>query len=179
MNELIATSLDLEKLKARQVAVDPEPVDLIATVRASIEDHADAARAAEIAVRLRLGDREATEADRLPWELDPLHLQRCTDNLVKNAIEASPRGGEVRAIVAGDAGVARIRVENGGPPLPAQVRATLFHPFGTYGKRGGTGLGLYGVKQLVEAMGGAVRFESGEAGTAFELSFPAARGGDR
>lgn len=174
MQELIATSLDLEKLKARKLAVDLEPVDLVATVRASLEDHAEAARAAELRVRLRLDDREASAADSLLWELDALHLRRCTDNLVKNAIEASPRGGEVRVIVAGSPSVARLRVENAGPPLPAEVRATLFHPFGTYGKRGGTGLGLYGVKLLVEAMGGAVGFESNETGTAFELSFPAA-----
>ena len=94
---------------------------------------------------------------------------------MKNAIEASPAAGQVRAVVAVDPDAARVRVENGGPPLPAEVRATLFHPFGTYGKRGGTGLGLYGVKLLVEAMGGTVRFESGQAGTAFELAFPATR----
>lgn len=173
MQELIATSLDLEKLRARRVAVDLEPVDLVAAVRASIEDHAAGARSRNVATVLRLGDRVAGPGDRLSWDLDPLHLRRCTDNLVKNAIEASPAGGEVRAIVAGVEGGARIRVENGGPPLPAEVRATLFHPFGTYGKRGGTGLGLYGVKLLVEAMGGSVRYESGDAGTAFELAFPA------
>lgn len=173
MQDLIATSLDLEKLKARKVAVDLEPVDVLAAVRASLEDHVGAARERNVATVLRFGDRPARPDDRLEWELDPLHLRRCTDNLVKNAIEASPPGGEVRAIVAEVPGGVRIRVENGGPPLPAEVRATLFHAFGTYGKRGGTGLGLYGVKLLVEAMGGTVRFESNDSGTAFELVFPA------
>lgn len=179
MQELIATSLDIEKLRARKVAVDLEPVDLVAAVRASLDDHAAAAQAKRVSVALRLGDRPAGAGDTLPWELDPLHLRRCTDNLVKNAIEASPDGGEVRAIVARAEEGATVRVENGGPPLPAEVRATLFHPFGSYGKRGGTGLGLYGVKLLVEAMGGAVRYESGQAGTAFVLSFPASAAAPR
>ncbi len=175
MQELIATSLDLEKLRARKLAVETEPVDLVAAVRASLEDHAPIARARNVATLLCLGARQAGATDRLAWELDPLHFRRCIDNLVKNAIEASPAAGQVRAVVAVDPDAARVRVENGGPPLPAEVRATLFHPFGTYGKRGGTGLGLYGVKLLVEAMGGTVRFESGQAGTAFELAFPATR----
>jgi PAS domain S-box-containing protein len=174
MQELIATSLDIEKLKARKPVVDLEPVELVGAVREALEDLQALARGNHVMAVLRFGGRPATPDDRLWWELDALHLRRCLDNLVKNAIEASPVGGEVTVTVASVPGGVRLRVENGGPPLPAEVRATLFHPFGTYGKRGGTGLGLYGVKLLVEAMGGAVRCESGEAGTAFELAFPAA-----
>lgn len=172
MQEIIATSLDLEKLRARKPVVDREPVDLVAAVREVLADQEALARNREVSTLLRFGPRPARDDDRLEWELDPLHLQRCLDNLVKNALEASPRGGAVTATVAGSPEDLRIRVENGGPPLPAEVRATLFHPFGTYGKRGGTGLGLYGVKLLVEAMGGTVRFESDETGTAFEMVFP-------
>lgn len=174
MQELIATSLDLEKLRARRPVVELEPVELLAAVRDSLEDHETLARGKDVVVALRFGERPAASGDRLWWDLDVLHLRRCVDNLVKNAIEASPVGGEVTVVVAPVSGGVRLRVENRGPPLPAEVRATLFHPFGTYGKRGGTGLGLYGVKLLVEAMGGAVRCESGEGGTAFELVFPAA-----
>ena len=174
MQELIATSLDLEKLKARKPVVELEPVELVSAVRESLEDHEALARSKDVLAVLRFGEHRATPTDRLYWELDALHLRRCLDNLVKNAIEASPGGGEVTVVVAPDPGGVRLRVANGGPPLPAEVRATLFHPFGTYGKRGGTGLGLYGVKLLVEAMGGSVFCESGEAGTAFELAFPAA-----
>jgi signal transduction histidine kinase len=67
---------------------------------------------------------------------------------------------------------ARIRVHNEGAPIPPDVRATLFHPFSTYGKRGGTGLGIYGVKMAVEAMGGRVDCETGAKGTVFEIVFP-------
>jgi signal transduction histidine kinase len=101
------------------------------------------------------------------------------DNLVKNAVEASPRGAEVEVrLGAVDGGGARLSVRKPGrKPIPPEVQATLFHPFGTYGKRGGTGLGLYGVKLLVEAMAGRWSTPPDETGTEFALTWaPAAKG---
>ncbi|HEY3450503.1 MAG TPA: PAS domain-containing sensor histidine kinase [Myxococcales bacterium] len=178
MQELIATTLDLEKLKAKKLQLDLQEVELFAVVRSAFQTLGSAASALGLKLSLLAGVRPATESDRLALQLDPIHLQRCVDNLLKNAIEASPRGGEVAVRIAGaeaDGVGARLSVRNGGKPIPADVRATLFHPFGTYGKRGGTGLGLYGVKLLVEAMGGTVGFVSDESGTEFALRFEAER----
>ena len=165
MSELIATTLDLEKLKQHKLQLDLQEVELVAAVRATFQTLS--AQAAALGVELAL----TTESERVPCLLDPLHAQRCLDNLVKNAIEASPRGQTVRVTVS-RAGKALLSVHNEGEPIPPEVRATLFHPFGTYGKRGGTGLGLYGVKLLVEAMGGTVSCESGKAGTSFAVTLP-------
>ena len=172
MSELIATSLDIEKLKNRKLSLDLESVDLVGTLRASFETLAEQAGRKRVALELRGGGEAAAPGEPLVWSLDPLHFQRCTDNLIKNAIEASPAGGVVWAGAerTGD-GAVRLRVHNGGRPIPPDVRATLFHAFGTYGKKGGTGLGIYGVKMLVEAMGGRIGYESGEQGTTFEIGF--------
>ena len=169
MLEIIATSLDVEKLRRGTLRLDIEDVDLFGVVRASIETLSEMAKAKEVSVSLRAGERPAEDEDRLVLRLDPIHLQRCTDNLIKNAIEASPRGGPVRVSIEEDGAGARIRIHNGGDPIPPDVRPTLFHPFSTYGKRGGTGLGIYGVKMAVEAMGGRVDYETGAAGTTFEI----------
>ncbi|MGC4119173.1 MAG: PAS domain-containing sensor histidine kinase [Myxococcales bacterium] len=170
--ELIATTLDLEKLKAKKLQLDLQEFNLFAAARSSFQTLGAAASALGLKLTL-LGDSgPASEADRAVLQLDPIHLQRCVDNLVKNAIEASPRGDEVvlRIAPTSDGGI-RLSVRNGGKPIPPDVRATLFHPFGTYGKRGGTGLGLYGVKMLTEAMGGTVEFVSDESGTEFAMVF--------
>ncbi len=171
MQELIATTLDLEKLKAKKLELDLQEVDLVQAVRASFRTLGSAAAARGLKLTLLAGERQ-------PLTLDPVHLQRCVDNLVKNAVEASPRGAEVEVrLGAVDGGGARLSVRNRGEPIPPEVQATLFHPFGTYGKRGGTGLGLYGVKLLVEAMGGKVEYASDETGTEFALTWaPAAKG---
>lgn len=176
MQELIATTLDLEKLKAKKLRLDLQDVELFAAARSSFQTLGSAAAALELRLALFASDRPAADSDEQVLELDPVHLQRCVDNLVKNAIEASPRGGEVTVRISQAAGAVRLSVRNGGKPIPPDVKATLFHPFGTYGKRGGTGLGLYGVKMLVEAMGGAVSFTTGETGTEFTLEFPAKPG---
>ena len=101
-----------------------------------------------------------------------MHLQRSTDNLIKNAIEAAPRGTEVIVELLESDDHVQLRVHNLGDPIPPDVKATLFHPFSTFGKRGGTGLGIYGVKMAVEAMGGRVDYESGPAGTTFTIELP-------
>lgn len=171
MKEIIATSLDLEKLRRGTLRLDLAEVDLFAVVRETFETLADPAARAQVSLELRAGPRPAVASDRLTLRLDPVHLQRAVDNLVKNAIEAAPSESPVLVEVSGADGKGAIRVINGGKPIPPPVRATLFHPFSTYGKKGGTGLGIYGVKMAVEAMGGAIRYETGEEGTMFEIAF--------
>jgi PAS domain S-box-containing protein len=172
MRALIDTSLDLEKLRRRTIKLAIEDVDLFAIARESQERLGAQAADKNVAFALRTAVSAATDADRLVRPLDPLHLQRAVDNLVKNAVEASPKGEVVVVTIREDRGAAVLSVHNGGDPIPPDVRATLFHAFSTFGKRGGTGLGIYGVKLTVETMGGAVAYETGEGGTTFTLTFP-------
>jgi PAS domain S-box-containing protein len=174
MLEIIATSMDMEKLKRGTLRLEITDVDLFEIVRSSIETLSNLAKQRGVTLSLLTGGRPAADSDALVLRLDRVHLQRCTDNLIKNAIESAPAGSAVEVSVEERGSEARIRVHNEGAPIPPDVRATLFHPFSTYGKRGGTGLGLYGVKMAVESMGGRVDYETGEKGTAFELVFPMA-----
>ena len=175
MLEIIATSMDLEQLRRGTLRLELTDVDIFEAARSSIETLANLSERKGVRLALFAGDKPAVTTDKLVLRLDPVHLQRCTDNLIKNAVEAAPSGSEVVVSIDEREAAARIRIRNGGDPIPPDVRATLFHPFSTYGKRGGTGLGIYGVKMAVEAMGGRVDYETGEDGTAFELVFPTAR----
>lgn len=169
MEELIATSLDQEKRRARKLAVDREPVDLVATMRVFGDDHTMPDRVSRRGSRARSETGLPRGTTRGPGCSTPA-LRRCPDNPIQNAIEASPAGGEDQAIVARSPEGVRIGVKNGGPPLPAEVRATPFPPFGTFGRRVAP-LGLYGARIVVETMGGPLRYEASEVGTAFKLSF--------
>jgi PAS domain S-box-containing protein len=173
MQQMIAVSLDIEKLRRGALDLEISDVDLIQVARESIETLRELAESRGVTLDLRVGDGEPRPDDRLSLSLDPVHVQRCSDNLLKNAIEASPRGERVVVRVQRRDEEVEFGVHNGGPPIPPQVRATLFHAFSTYGKRGGTGLGLYGVKLATEAMGGKVTYGTGDGGTSFVLRFPA------
>jgi PAS domain S-box-containing protein len=172
MQDIIVTSLDLEKLKRGTLQVESVEADILAILRDSIATLIDLAAGKQVRTTLLIEGRPADLADHFTLRTDPVHLQRCTDNLIKNAIEASPAGTTVDVEVTSSSERTTIRVHNDGPPIPPDVRATLFHPFSTFGKRGGTGLGIYGVKLAVEAMGGNIDYETGEGGTAFRIGLP-------
>jgi signal transduction histidine kinase len=105
--------------------------------------------------------------------VDPDMLRRAILNLVLNAIDAMPAGGEL--VITSWAGLQGfvLEVADSGSGLREEVRERLFEPFFTT-KREGTGLGLAIVQRIAEAHGGKVRaMNCPEGGAAFTLSFPA------
>lgn len=104
-------------------------------------------------------------------------LQQVVLNLLTNAREAMPGGGEVRITTerAPDrTGWVRLVVADNGPGIPHEVLPRIFDPFFTT-KRVGTGLGLSVSYGIIKDHGGTLSVESQPgAGTAFTLAFPAA-----
>ncbi len=98
----------------------------------------------------RLADRDA--------------IVRIVDNLVRNAIDASPEGGAVEVEIAATS----IEVRDRGAGVPEAQVATLFEPFVT-SKPEGTGLGLWMSLALAEARGGTVRYRRAAGMTHFTL----------
>jgi signal transduction histidine kinase len=98
----------------------------------------------------------------LPLALgDKVSVENVLAQLIENAIKYSPDGGEVRVAVADESGALVVEVLDRGVGIPAGVEQALFTPFYQAGPAntrefGGVGLGLYIVRQLVEAQGGSV-----------------------
>lgn len=113
-------------------------------------------------------------ADPLPQvALDAGQLRQALLNLLRNAREAMPGGGDVHVTVQPADGGVRLTVRDHGSGVSDSVRERIFDMFYTTKERG-TGLGLPLTQQIVTAHGGTiacVRPEGG--GTAFELWFPA------
>jgi signal transduction histidine kinase len=104
---------------------------------------------------------------------DPELLHRAISNLVLNAIDAMPEGGELRASASRKEGSVQIRIADSGRGLDPEERARLFTPYYTT-KEYGTGLGLAIVQSVVADHRGTVYVES-EPGTgaAFVIELPA------
>jgi signal transduction histidine kinase len=125
----------------------------------------------------RQGLTVRTETDRtMPMmEIDRGLLRQAVLNLVKNAMEALSRGGEIvlTSGVRGDH--AEIVVADTGPGIDAQVARNLFEPFFTT-KTQGTGLGLSIARQLSEAHGGELSWRNRPGGGAeFTIRLPIKR----
>ena len=85
--------------------------------------------------------RHETERGVPPAELDRVQMEQVLVNIVKNAIEAAGREGRVVLRLDRRDGVAQVGVEDSGPGIAAEARASLFTPFYTT-KPDGQGIGL-------------------------------------
>ncbi|HSI06696.1 MAG TPA: HAMP domain-containing sensor histidine kinase, partial [Myxococcota bacterium] len=108
-------------------------------------------------------------------EADGLALSQALANLVLNAIDASPRGSEVRLEGRVDAGQLHLAVRDHGPGVPADLRSAVFEPFFTTKDVGeGTGLGLSIAYEIATAHNGTIELTVDESGSVFTLSLPRA-----
>jgi len=149
---------------ARPRTPRPREMDVGAHVAAVARAAEPAFRAAGVALRV--------EAAPVKASLDPQFVAEIVDNLVRNAREATPPGGEVAVTVRRDGADAVIVVEDGGPGVPPEARERVFDLFYTT-KRKGSGLGLGIVSTLASAMGGGVAVDSGvPRGARFTVHLP-------
>ncbi len=129
--------------------------------------------------RIRLSCEKPPELP--PVLADPQQLEQVFLNLLNNAVEATPVGGEIRFLAAlerdqGKGPSVVVRVQDTGPGIPQAARPRIFEPFYTT-KEHGTGLGLYIAAQIMTRLGGRLVLEPPAAsGTSFAVWVPTAPG---
>jgi len=113
-------------------------------------------------------------ASQLTGWFDPRKLERALYNLLLNACEAAPAVGGVVEVTAADGDSAiTVSVSDNGPGIADSIRDRLFHPFVSYGKENGTGLGLAVVQKIVQDHGGDITVERTPQGrTVFRIVLP-------
>jgi signal transduction histidine kinase len=138
---------------------------------------ADLARPAFERSGLTLG-LELPAAGLPPVRAVPDHLSQVLANLLQNAHRYTPAGGTVTVGVAAERDTVLVHVTNSGSRIPAHDLPRVFERFYRVDKsrdraRGGAGIGLAIVKQLVEQAGGRVGAESSVDGTRFWIRLKA------
>jgi signal transduction histidine kinase len=100
-------------------------------------------------------------------------LRVALSNLLLNALQATPEGGEISITQQVEDGSLVINVEDSGPGIPADLRRRIWEPFFTTKQRG-TGLGLAIVRKRMQEAGGTARLTSNVngKGAKFELRVP-------
>jgi signal transduction histidine kinase len=170
--ELSDELLDLARIEARKVTMEPRDVDV-----------ATALHEALAILRAPLETRRIRVALHTPVPLrlhaDPRHLRQILINVLGNAAKFGREDGHVEVRVGRDETGADIVISDDGPGISGVEPASLFEPFargaGSTGVEG-SGLGLPIVKGLVEAHGGTAAIESAPGrGTTIRLHFPQER----
>ena len=175
--ELINDVLDLGRIEAGRLVLEPQPVDLcelipdcLVFVRTLAGDHG-----------VRLLPPQGLLPGCGPKVLaDQRRLRQVVLNLLSNAIKYNRADGYVQLACRYDGGQVVIEVRDSGQGIPAAQRERLFQPFERLGaERGaveGTGIGLALCQRLVLAMGGQIGVESAPgAGSTFWVRLPSQR----
>ncbi len=171
LNRVVESFLDY----ARPQKGDPEPVFVNAAIRRALQLLRAKAEAANIKLRITL------DPDLPQVKIDAEHLQQVLINLVQNAIQAMPKGGNIEVetrtqdrirIGGGTQRWVELRVRDSGPGIPADVLPNLFVPFVTTKQRG-TGLGLAISQRIVADAGGRIEVRTRRrVGTTFIVLLP-------
>jgi signal transduction histidine kinase len=135
-------------------------------VRAAVESQEEKARARGVVVR------EDVESG-LALNCEKSRVERVLVNLIANSLDVLADGGEVRVSGRRHSGAVEIEVSDTGPGIPEEIRAKLFQPFVTKGKKNGLGLGLALARQTLLDHGGALELLDSGKGARFLVRLPA------
>jgi len=118
----------------------------------------------------------AAEVLREPWPIqgDATRLRQTFDNLLRNAIEAQPNGGDIKVEAKTNGDQLIVDISDHGPGVPPERRSEIFE-FGKTSKVGGSGIGLPLSQLIVEAHGGSLSYQARNNdgnGATFRISLP-------
>ncbi len=178
MLELIDDLLDVTKIEAGKLVLSRVPIDLERLVRENVALNGLLAQGK--------GLHLAYHAEpALPnFMLDPWKIAQVLNNLIGNAIKASPRGGTVTVRLARDDEGAVVGVTDEGPGIAPEELDAIFRPFqqgslGTVSGGKSAGLGLAIAQRIVRAHGGRLRVEGHPPdGATFFVHLPQSLAGD-
>jgi|GEM_PF-1705570 len=169
MRRLVDDLLDLSRFERGVITLERKPVllqDLLVNVFEVQRPEAEAKN-----IRLT-GD---LPPDPLRADVDPDRLTQVITNLVVNAINYTPAGGQITVALEARQDAALIRVQDTGVGIASDVLNKIFEPFFRVEESGvrGTGLGLTIAKEIVELHGGTLSVESEVGrGSVFTITLP-------
>jgi len=173
---IVEESLRLERLVndllsyVRTRPLPAAPVRIAEVIRCSLGMLAPDAENQSVNIAVDLVDDLLATGDR--DELEQVFL-----NLLRNALQAMPEGGDLQVGMRREKGVVVIEIRDTGQGIPVEDWSRIFTPFMTTRARG-TGLGLAISRKIVEEWGGSIRVgDSSPRGTTLEVTLPLFRKG--
>ena len=172
IQEMVDRMMELTALETRRSLEHVEPVPLKPLIEEAVAAAADAAAPRQVRVRFDAPGEATVEGD-------AFLLRRALSNLVDNAIDFSPAGGEVTVTLERGRRSALVRVRDQGPGIPEYALDKVFEKFYSLARpdsrKKSTGLGLSFVREIASLHHGRIELGNGDGGGAVaELVLPLA-----
>jgi PAS domain S-box-containing protein len=168
--ELTDDLLDVTRLQAGKLELHPAAHDLVALTKRIVTRQQTTTQRHSISL--------TADQEPITVQIDEMRFEQVLNNLIHNAIKYSPDGGDITVAIQVDVAVQTVTlcVADQGIGIPAAEQGRIFGRFARAENAqgiGGTGLGLYLCRELIERHSGRITFTSQEgAGSAFCLTLP-------
>ena len=172
MINLVDSLLNVSRLEMGAIAVEPKELDFSRSIGDILDDF--------VALLTRRSVTLVRELDLSigTVQMDAKLMEVVVQNVVSNAIKYTPAGGTVRVATRREGPWIVLTVTDSGIGIPREQQAHVFEKLfradnAMKSDTDGTGLGMYIVKSIMQAIGGEITFVSDEGkGTAFTVRFP-------
>ncbi|GFK93513.1 Alkaline phosphatase synthesis sensor protein PhoR [Fundidesulfovibrio magnetotacticus] len=160
MLDTLDRSLDMHRIETGQYKANPKTFNCLPVILEIIQNLRNMKQHRNTSMQVLLNGAPPPENVRFACFGQEELLRASLFNLMKNAVEASPKGSMVTVNLASDKD-RHIEIRNQGV-VPASIRDRFFDKYSTAGKPYGTGLGTYSAKMMIEAQGGTLTMRTSE-----------------
>lgn len=173
MEETVQEILTISRMETKGFAISPMKVDLSELVRIQLADLNELFEKKHMYMEINL-------ADKLFWTADEVMLAKVVRNLLVNAVRYSPENARICVGLQKEGDFAVFRVENSGVWIAEDQLEKIFDAFyrvdtSRNRKSGGSGLGLYIVREILEQHHAQYRMENTASGVQFTFWLPAGK----
>ncbi|MFH2092285.1 MAG: response regulator [Pseudomonadota bacterium] len=172
MLNMINASFDLFKMEQNIYRLTLVDVDLIKIVSRIEKEFQSLIKLRQTSILTLKDNLPPGENENFIVKAENLLIYSMMDNLIKNAIEATPENETICITLSKEEKQAIICIHNKGS-VPEKIQKTFFDKYVTDGKAKGTGIGTYSARLIVETLGGSIHMTtSEEKGTKISILLP-------